>query len=34
MAEETVGASELAVLITEEVGPYCMQYKRLRMIVE
>ena len=34
MAEEIVGASELVVLIIEEVGPYCMQYEWLRMIVE
>ena len=34
MAREIVGASELVVLTAEEVGPCCMQYEWLRMIVE
>ena len=34
MAEAIVGASELVVLIAEEVGPYCMQYEWQRMIME
>ena len=34
MAEEIVGARELVLLIAEEVGPYCMKYDLLRMIVE
>ena len=34
MVEEIAGVNELVVLIAEEVGPYCMQYEWLRMIVD